>query len=387
MDIEKDIERVTKIVEQPITLVFHNDADGLCSGAIAKRALEKIGIKPKMFCIEKMYPEVIERIHEEDRLIVYLDIGAGQIGLIEKFAKGNVIILDHHKTRKPTKPNIYNLDPELYGYSGDSDVCGSCISYMFFSKIADIKEMRDAVVVGAMEIPGNIRGLNRKFVDKSNIIKRGERESYKTRYGKRARSVSKDLTILGAVGYYQKGPILGLRLLFNGYDDEIKQKIKLLEERRKEINRRLLTRIKINESKHFQWFFAGDAYKGMGVKVIGTFCSYLTHRNIAPDKVLLGFMNVEPIIPMFEGMPWHMKGSYVKVSARAPYAVEESIKTGEFPSLGLLMHNACESIGGFGDGHDVAASGVIPRGRESELIEEMESIVEKGHGKTLVSYI
>ena len=47
------------------TIVYHDDADGLCSAAITKKALEREKIKAKTFCLEKVYTEVIEDLHSK----------------------------------------------------------------------------------------------------------------------------------------------------------------------------------------------------------------------------------------------------------------------------------------------------------------------------------
>ena len=130
----------------------------------------------------------------------------------------------------------------------------------------------------------------------------------------------------------------------------------------------------LRETKHIQWFHVGDAFKGMGVKVIGTCCSMLLfQRWIKPSKYLLGFMNMEPEIP---GLG-RLEGNYAKVSARAPQALSEAIKAGKAKPLSELLPKAAKLVGGFADGHSVAASGVVPRGAEEELVKKLEGLMGK----------
>ena len=110
------------------------------------------------------------------------------------------------------------------------------------------------------------------------------------------------LQILGAVGYYDGGPELGVQASLEGISDKIKQKINEWEEKRKTVNKKLIGRLyreRLKETEHIQWFDAGDMYKGMGTKVIGQFCSFLSYqaRLIKPDKYILGFVNVPPDVP------------------------------------------------------------------------------------------
>ena len=64
-------------------IVHHDDADGLCSAAITKRALERERIKVKTFCLEKVYTEVIKDLHSKaGQTIFYVDIGSSHADLI-----------------------------------------------------------------------------------------------------------------------------------------------------------------------------------------------------------------------------------------------------------------------------------------------------------------
>jgi hypothetical protein len=58
------ISELRKTKTKELILVHHDDADGLCSGAIMKATLEREGYKVKTFCLEKIYPEDIEDLHK-----------------------------------------------------------------------------------------------------------------------------------------------------------------------------------------------------------------------------------------------------------------------------------------------------------------------------------
>jgi len=47
---------------------------------------------------------------------------------------------------------------------------------------------------------------------------------------------------------------------------------------------------------------------------------------------------------------------------------------GTMPPLSKILPEACSRVGGFGDGHAVAASGVFPVGKERESLEEIDSM-------------
>ena len=67
-------------------VVHHNDADGLCSGALTKAALEREGLEARLICLEKVYPEVISSIHSTcGGLVFYCDIGSSHAGMVSEY--------------------------------------------------------------------------------------------------------------------------------------------------------------------------------------------------------------------------------------------------------------------------------------------------------------
>ena len=69
-----------------------------------------------------------------------------------------------------------------------------------------------------------------------------------------------------------------------------------------------------------------------------------------------------------------LPGPLVKVSGRAPQTLVAMIEKGTRLPLSRILPEACERLGGFGDGHSVAASGVFPVGREDSFVEEIDRL-------------
>ncbi len=127
------------------------------------------------------------------------------------------------------------------------------------------------------------------------------------------------------------------------------------------------------QKEMIQWFHAQDTYEGMSGKVVGSFCSYLRFQGLTdPGKYLIGMMNVPREIPGW-GL---LSTSMVKVSGRAPARLAFQIQKGAKPPLSKIMGDSCARVGGFGDGHSVAASGVIPVGREGDLLEALNAMAQ-----------
>jgi single-stranded DNA-specific DHH superfamily exonuclease len=365
-----------------IVLVHHDDADGLCSAAITKAALEREGYGVKTFCLEKIYPEVIQSLHESvGRTIFYVDIGSSHAGFISQCNAGRnlTIILDHHDPTPATDPRVYDLNLENYGFRGESDFSGATCCYLFAKALNENnRDLSYLALVGSCEIPKGFTGLNKVVLDEAvkNGVVQGEGKKIKiVKFGTRIHSLFSKLQILGPVGYYEGGPELGVRACLEGITDEARQKINELEERRKKVNKRLIARLyreRLKETEHIQWFDAGDMYRGMGTKVIGQFCSFLSYqkRLIKPNKYIFGIVNVPPEIPGWG----KLEKTFAKVSVRVPRNMQKLIDQGKtLGAVDLLI----EASKGFGvaDGHEYAANVIVPVDRKEDLIKNGEDVL------------
>ncbi|MEM2739963.1 MAG: hypothetical protein QXQ29_04100 [Candidatus Bathyarchaeia archaeon] len=374
-------------------LIHHDEADGICSAGIASKALENLGFTVKPVCLEKLYREVLEEIYCRSVFdaIVFTDIGGAHAGYISKLNTDGIptVILDHHKPERPSNPSVFNLSPDLYGLDGD-EISASTVAYIF-AKMAypEAENLAYLALIGSAEIPGPLRGLDMEATQ--DAIRRGlveptGRGDYRVKAMGRLLSykkISSILSILGSVGYYRGGPTLGLRACIEGLTEEVESFASKLEDERKEANRKLLSKLYregLTVDGYTQWFHAEDSFSGMGVKVIGSFCSYLRYqkRIVRSDLYIIGFMYMSREIPGFSPL----KSDYSKVSGRLPEGLEEEVRNGLKPPLSTILPRACEAYGGFGDGHASAASGVVLRGEEVGFIEEFNRLVSGYTGES-----
>ena len=363
-------------------LIHHDDADGLCSGAIMKTALEREGYKVGTFCLEKVYPEVIESIHRgTGQTIFYVDIGSAHADFISECnsSQNLTIILDHHDPRPPTDPKVHDLNLEYYGFRGETDFSGATCNYLFAKALNEHNvDLSYLALVGSNEIPGDLTGLNKVVLDeaiKNGVVQVKGKKIKIVKLGLRVNQLFSKLQILGAVGYYSGGPRFGIQAALEGLTEQIKRKIDDWEEQRKTVNKRLVARLyreRLKETEHIQWFDAGNMYKGMGTKVIGQFCSFLSYRTrlIKPDKYILGFMNVPQEIPNWG----KLKERLVKVSARVPKNLKSMIEEDKTPGAVNLLLKASEGFG-VADGHQYAANVVIPLDKKEDVINNAEKVL------------
>jgi single-stranded-DNA-specific exonuclease len=366
-----------------VTLIHHDDADGLCSAAVTKTALEREGYAVRTLCLEKVYREVIADLHKRaDQTIFYCDIGSSHADLISEVNAGRnlTVMLDHHhEPPEVTDSMVYDLNLERFGFEGDTEFSGATCSYLFAKILnpanADLSYL---VLVASREIPNGPVGLNKMVLDEAvekNVVEVDRRTIRIAKLGISLDSLFAKLQILGAVGYYEGGPELGVRACINGVTNDAKAKAQHLEDKRRKVNKQMigtLYRERLNEMERLQWFDAGDMYKGMGTKVIGQFCSFLSYqtRLVKPDKYILGFMNVLPKVPGWEG---ELQGRLVKVSIRVPRTLRELIDKAERRNAVDLAVRASQGFGS-ADGHRYAANVVVQADMKEALLKKADSV-------------
>src|SRR3989454_12654155 len=160
-------------------LLHHDEADGLCSAALTKIAIEKLGIETQLICLDKLYPEVAKDVEGGSRrLVVFSDLGSGHVQLLESQnrSKSILVILDHHDTSESSDPLVHNLNPELNGFSGEKDASSSTVAYLF-AKTVDptLVTFAPLAIIGSTEIPGAAQGLNKIPIgdaEKTGAVKR-----------------------------------------------------------------------------------------------------------------------------------------------------------------------------------------------------------------------
>ncbi|MEM3641298.1 MAG: DHH family phosphoesterase [Candidatus Bathyarchaeia archaeon] len=380
---EQAVKKFKEEKAEEVLLVHHDDADGLCSAAIIKEALEREGLRAESFCLEKVYTEVISDIHSKDGyMIFYADIGSSHADLISELNGGRnlTIILDHHDPKQSKDPKILDLNLENFGFRGETDFSGATCCYLFAKTLNEGNSDLDYLaLVGSFEIPEGYQSINKVILEeaiKNGRIHRKGKNFQIAKLNVNVDELFSKLQILGAVGYYEGGPDLGIEACLEGLSQEAEEKIKALENRRKEVNRRLLGRLyreRLKETEHIQWFDAGNMYAGMGTKVIGQFCSFLSYqkRLIKPNKYILGFINVPSEIPKWG----KLKESFVKASMRMPKQMQQPIDEGKLPGAVNLLEKASEGFG-IADGHQYAASVIVPAERKNELIGNAEKVAQ-----------
>jgi single-stranded-DNA-specific exonuclease len=391
---ERAIRELNEWPDKTIQVFHHNDSDGLSSGAILTRALERQGFNVQRFCLEKPYPAVLRKVYEQEgKILIFADFAGRIAPLISELNKGRnlTLILDHHVAEASTDPKVHNLDPDLFGLKGDRDISASTTCYLFAMTMNPInRDMAYIAAIGAVGdgffVDGQLVSQNHDAAleaaqqGKIEIRKQERGEKYLVTGSKGQITVAElgdYLDILGGVGYYQKGPDMGVRVCLEGASPESDQRVEELKAIRTKVFSQEIARLKsggMKQAPHIQWFHVEKRLFPMGVKMIGAFCDAIRETNlIDPQKYLAGFQIIPDEIPGFGDI----KFNEVKISMRVSPFMEGEIRAGRAMGLNVLLPEATTRLGGFSDAcHSLTAATTVAIGKEEMLIEEMEKIIQ-----------
>ena len=390
---QQAVNEVNNWPDKSVQLFHHNDSDGLTSGAILTRAFERAGFRTRRFCLEKPYPAVLHRVFQQrDSLIVFADFAGRIAPLISDLNQGEnlVLILDHHKANAATDPMVHNLDPELFGLTGDRDITASTTCFLFARSLdpsnSDLAPLATIGAVGdGFLVDGCLAGQNREVALESvrqgfieiKILDNRESYIYHSKQGPvPCIEFAEYLDTLGAAGYYQNGPEMGIRVCLEGIgseSDQMLEKLNTIQNQAFAGQAQRLKRGELKETDRIQWFHVGSRFSRMGVKMIGVFCEIYKDRGLfEPDKFIAGFQTIPDEIPGFGKVAMNQ----VKISMRVPERLRDAIRTANAPGLDTFLPEATSRLGGFSDGcHSLKAATTIAAGKEEKLIAEMEKIL------------
>ena len=395
---EQAVRTLSSASAKDVTLVHHNDTDGLSSGTILLSALEQSGYRTTRFSLEKPYPQVLESLlAREGGIIIFADFAGRIAPLISRINQGRnlVIILDHHPATPSTDPSVINLDGELYGIKGDRDISASATCYLF----ADIllrHHGKSAVrlshlgVLGAIGdgflVDGALAGVNRTILQTAvdaglmQVDKNSAGEVYHISLGGTthlAATICGLLDTLGGVGYYDNGTDQGIEVCQNGLapdltayvEDLMATKARIFAQEIQNLRQHIIT------TANLQWFDVKDRFKPMGIKMVGVFCNEIKDMAfLDQDKFLAGFQHIPDEVPGFGAIPFNA----TKISMRVSETLTRKIRAGQLPGLDRILPEATEHLGGFSDAcHGLSAATTVKIGQEQALIKEIEAVLKK----------
>ncbi|MCK4415532.1 MAG: DHH family phosphoesterase, partial [Thermoplasmatales archaeon] len=153
-----------------IRVVSHYDADGISAGGIICNALYREGYDFHATLMRNPFDKGLERLaKEENELIIFSDMGSGQIETMEKLGC-KVIIFDHHQYLKSeVGKDVLQINANLCGIDGNYESSGATLSFFFAKTLnaenEDLSSLALAGAIGDKQHIGGIRGFNKEILE------------------------------------------------------------------------------------------------------------------------------------------------------------------------------------------------------------------------------
>jgi single-stranded-DNA-specific exonuclease len=159
-----------------VRVVSHYDADGIAAAGVLCTVVYRAGYEFHASLMRNPFTKGFDRLKSEhNELIVFSDMGSGQIETIESLGC-KAIILDHHQyVTTQTSKNIIQINANLFGADGNYEVSGATLSYLFATAVdsanEDLAPLALAGATGDKQFIGGVRGLNKNILQ--NALQRG----------------------------------------------------------------------------------------------------------------------------------------------------------------------------------------------------------------------
>ena len=158
--------------ETRIRVISHYDADGISAASIICKALYRAGYDFHATLMRNPFDKGLERVSKEDnKLVIYSDMGSGQIETIEKMDFKSIIIDHHQPLKKKTKDNVLQINCNHFDINGNYEACGSTLSYCFAKELdkenSDLVSLAIVGATGDKQYIGGFRGLNKEIIDEA----------------------------------------------------------------------------------------------------------------------------------------------------------------------------------------------------------------------------
>lgn len=162
-----------------IRVISHYDADGITSAAIVCKAIYRAGYNFHATLMRNPFDKGLERVRKEsNEIIIFSDMGSGQIETIEKMGCKSIIIDHHQYLKKKTSNDVLQINANLCGINGNYEACAATMSYSLAialdPKNTDLVSLAITGVTGDKQYIGSIRGYNKTVLDealKNNLLK------------------------------------------------------------------------------------------------------------------------------------------------------------------------------------------------------------------------
>ncbi len=431
-----DIAKNHILESQTVRIISHYDADGITSTGILATTLLRMRKGFHASIVKDLDAHMFSILAEEENtLVIFSDMGSGQLDEIEKL-KGPSIILDHHHPLRESKDvnKTVQINAHHFGINGTYEASGATMCYLLAVHLdPSNKDLVGLCIAGNVgdrqHTGGGLKGINREILNDaitSGSIKlrhdlalsgadisdalfyttdpyftgiSGSKEGVASFLSKVCIQPSKRLSELTPKESRMLSSMLALKLLSQGaladvVEDMVSERYYSSRERMSVEDLEALVNAcgrtgneglglglllgdsaSLAKARELQRHLKEALLKGVrDIEVKGAKTLSNLHYVIVEDPSLAGsvayyalahFLDPEkPIIAL------SYVGDSVKISARG---------SKHLVSKGLHFAKVCSEatklVGGHGGGHDVAAGGSVPKGKEMEFIEHANKMI------------
>lgn len=417
--------------EETLRIIAHYDGDGTSSAIILMKALLRIGKRVHVSFIKSLLGEDFRNMIMEypDLATIAVDAGSEQVQYVPEHEK--IVVLDHHFYR-PSPARALNINARDFGIDGTRGACGASMAMVFAltldEKNADLIPFFVAGLISDKQDLGGISGLNKMILDE-----------YQSQYSLVRTTSFEGETLLDALTYSTDPFYLNITgkpenaraLLVECRLDPDVNPSEINEDQRRILEKKLAARliaqgcgleaIRYMESDMMRFrgidfnskelaslidgsarvgknsvavqYFLGDhtvyeelvnGWKSYKTKLIDYV--YRSMKEVvklsdvqffyAPEAEMAG--KISDLLMLYlvdQSKPvigFNAGDDITKVSSRG---TTKMVQKGL--NLSIVMRNACEAVEGSGGGHDVAAGGTVPKGKEKEFIELVNRILKE----------
>jgi single-stranded-DNA-specific exonuclease len=153
-----------------VRVVSHYDADGISAAGVLCTMLYRAGYEFHATLMRNPFTKGFDRLKQEhNELILFADMGSGQLATIEEIGC-KAIILDHHQYQTAQTPeNIVQINSNLLGVDGNYEVSGATLSFLLATAVDQANEDLSWIAltgaIGDKQYIGGIRGVNKEILD------------------------------------------------------------------------------------------------------------------------------------------------------------------------------------------------------------------------------
>jgi len=166
----KKVKSAAELLEEHATtrVISHYDADGITAASIMTSALKRAGVGVQTTVMKSLERNAVEQIAKEgNELVIFCDMGSGQIESVEEMGTA-VIVLDHHKPLRESK-TVIQLNPHFFELDGMHDISASGLAFVFSIAVDegnwDSAPLAITGMLGDMQNLGGYSQVNASIID------------------------------------------------------------------------------------------------------------------------------------------------------------------------------------------------------------------------------